>query len=263
MTTIEPIALTCPVCDTTFETHLLTSTNSIGRRTTDLRALAAGFQPQAYLVQSCPSCGFSGFDDQFGKDGARPERAIDDPVIQARVRESITPLIQDREIDPARKWELASWVAEWSGETAQDLGWFNLNAAWCCQDMLAMENAARSGGAPSSLRHTLGNEHLPLEGGAIGDTGSPTTGNLEDRERQYRLRAAAEFERALADEAIAEDEREMYTYLVGELYRRTGDVDAAHTWFQRVIDGAGETGSEWVSLAERQMSDPGEMIERA
>lgn len=262
MTTIMPVTLTCPVCDTAFETQLLTSTNTIGMRTTDLRSLAAGFQPQAFLIHTCPSCGYSSFEDGFSGGEDAEEGVTIDPAIVARVRESITPLIQNREVDAARKWELASWVAEWSGEPAQDLGWFNLNAAWCCQDALAMEDAARSGGTPSPLRHTLGNEHLPLEGGALGDTGSPTTGNLEDRERQYRLRAAAEFERALAGDTIAEDEREMYIYLVGELYRRTGDVDAARAWFQRVIDGASEAGSEWAALAGRQMRDPGEMIEQ-
>jgi len=258
MTMIVPVNITCPVCDTTFNAQVLASTSSIGVRTTDLRSLAAGFQPQAYLVHSCPSCGYSGYADRFTSRGRRPRQATLDAAIVARVRESITPLLQDREIDPPRRWELASWVAEWQGAAAKDLGWYNLNAAWCCGDLRAMDAAAREAGISVPLRHTLGNEHLPLDGDAIAGAGSPTTGSLEDRERQYRLRAAAEFERALATGEIPEDDRERYTYLIGELYRRVGDADAAGKWFGRISDG----GSEWAALAGRQMSDPADLIEQ-
>lgn len=260
MTMIVAMEITCPVCDTTFEAQALLSTNSIGVRTTDLRALAAGFQPQAFLVHTCPSCGYSGYGDRFSTAGRRPRHVTVDPTIVSRVRESITPLVQGRTVDPPRRWELASWVAEWDGATARDLGWYNLNAAWCCADMIAMENAERDAGISAPLRHTLGNEHLTLEGGAMGDTGSPTTGSLEDRERQYRLRASAEFERALAEGNIPDDERDKYSYLIGELYRRSGDEDAARHWFQRVIDAAADA-AQWSALAQQQMSEPAELIE--
>ncbi len=243
MTTVLSVTLTCPVCDTAFETQLLTSTNTIGPRTTDLRALAAGFQPQEFLVHTCPTCGYSAFDDQFTSSETPAEPVEIDPAVAERVRESIAPLVRNRTIDAPRKWELAALVAGWNGEPAQDLGWFHLNAAWCCDDLLAMEEAARAADMPTAAEPD-------------GES------SYADRQRQYRQQAAAEFEHALTEGNIAEDERAMYTYLVGELYRRTGDDDTASQWFHRAIAGAGDVESEWAALAERQLTDPTELIDQ-
>ena len=121
MTTIEPRELNCPVCATTFAAQVLTSTNTLGMRTTDLRTLAAGFQPQEFIVHTCPTCGYSGESDQFLSVGHVVPSVRIDAEMTARIRSSITPLVQRGKIDAARRWELAAWVTEWSG--APDEGW--------------------------------------------------------------------------------------------------------------------------------------------
>ncbi len=257
MTTIEPRELNCPVCATTFAAQVLTSTNTLGMRTTDLRTLAAGFQPQEFIVHTCPTCGYSGESDQFLSVGHVVPSVRIDAEMTARIRSSITPLVQRGKIDAARRWELAAWVTEWSGAPDEDIAWHYLNAAWCCQDMRAMDEAARVGGLPRPSHDTVADTQPPMEDDAMNEAQPLAVGDLADRERQYRRYAAARFERMLSAADIADDDREMYTYLIGELYRRAGDQRAAARWFTRVGDG----DSEWVALARRQRSDPTEMIQ--
>lgn len=56
-----------------------------------------------------------------------------------------------------------------------------------------------------------------------------------EEEKHYRQQAIAHFESALVDGAVEEQQRPFITYLVGELYRRTGDQERATEWFNKVI----------------------------
>ena len=118
------------------------------------------------------------------------------------------------------KYEAASKVAEWQGLEERHIADLLLRAAWCCVD----------------------------------------EGDIE-AERYYRRHAAWMFERALARyDGVARDERAVLTYLVGELWRRIGDLNQSRAWFDKVSDEiTDETSQHWIlSAAEQQRTDPQE-----
>jgi uncharacterized protein (DUF2225 family) len=120
----------------------------------------------------------------------------------------------------SEKYEAAAKVAEWQGAEHRYIGDLWLRAAWCCVD----------------------------------------EGDVE-AERYFRRRAVWAFEAALnAYDSIPLDERAVLVYLVGELWRRIGDLSRANLWFDRVphevVDPAAQ---QWiVDAAKRQQNDPRE-----
>lgn len=71
------------------------------------------------------------------------------------------------------------------------------------------------------------------------------------------------YEKALAEADFPADGRAVYTYLVGELYRRVGDAREAGEWFDRVAGLVTDPKQEWVvKLAEQQKTEPKEFIGR-
>jgi hypothetical protein len=69
------------------------------------------------------------------------------------------------------------------------------------------------------------------------------------------------FEKALSRyDGVAGDERAVLTYLVGELWRRIGDLSQAGVWFDKVSDEIiDEASQHWVlAAAEQQQTDPQE-----
>jgi len=78
------------------------------------------------------------------------------------------------------------------------------------------------------------------------------------REKDYRRVAVSYFKEALNGGGLDEETEPNITYLVGELYRRTGDKALADEWFNKVIDKA-KTHANWqkiAELAQQQRDDP-------
>lgn len=118
------------------------------------------------------------------------------------------------------KYEAAAKVAEWQGLEERHIADLLLRAAWCCVD----------------------------------------EGDVE-AERYFRRHAAWMFERALDRyDGVSGNERAILTYLVGELWRRIGDLKQANKWFERVVDEVTDPGEQqWViAAAEQQRTDPRE-----
>ena len=118
------------------------------------------------------------------------------------------------------KYEAAAKVAEWQGLEDRNIADLLLRAAWCCVDE-----------------------------------------NDIEAERYFRRHAAWAFERALAKyDGVNADERAVLTYLVGELWRRVGDLKQAKDWFDRVPrEITDQSSQQWVvSAADQQKSDPQE-----
>ena len=84
----------------------------------------------------------------------------------------------------------------------------------------------------------------------------------EKEEQYYRLKTISFFERALQRNEIHRDKVALYTYLIGENYRRVGEQDRAAWWFDRVIASAGSSQqTAWlVNLAHQQKTNPKEFI---
>lgn len=143
----------------------------------------------------------------------------------------ISPLLKEHvlnELAPAvtpstagsAKYEAAAKVAEWQGMEERHIADLLLRAAWCCVD----------------------------------------EGDIE-AERYYRRHAAWMFEKALARyDGVAADERAVLTYLIGELWRRVGDLRQSADWFDRVSDEISDSASQhWIlAAADQQRTDPQE-----
>jgi uncharacterized protein (DUF2225 family) len=143
----------------------------------------------------------------------------------------ISPLVREHvwnELSPtvsqsalgSEKYEAAAKVAAWQGADARYIGDLLLRAAWCCVDE--------------------------------GDT---------EAERYFRRQAAWAFEQALSSyDTVPNEERAVLTYLVGELWRRTGDLQLANHWFDLVADEVVDTSTQhWIlDATRRQQTDPRE-----
>jgi uncharacterized protein (DUF2225 family) len=145
--------------------------------------------------------------------------------------EEVSPLLREHvlnELAPvaretvtgSEKYEAAAKVAEWQGLEPRQIADLLLRAAWCCVEE--------------------------------GDT---------EAERYFRRKSAWMFESALEKfDGVAEEERAILTYLVGELWRRIGDTAESRKWFDRVADEVTDiTSQQWVvSAADQQRIDPQE-----
>jgi len=138
------------------------------------------------------------------------------PILKERVWSELAPSIHNGTRSGSEKYEAAAKVAEWQGADPRHLADLLLRAAWCCVDE--------------------------------GDT---------EAERFFRRKAAWKFEEALSGfDGVPRDERAVITYLVGELWRRVGDLVLATTWLDRV---AGEitdaAAQQWIRDAAEQQRD--------
>src|SRR4029434_8462286 len=107
MTTLQQIELHCPICESTFRSQAVVSTNSFGGKRTDFHERAAGTQPLPYLVHTCNRCGYSGAERDFHEDAEVPA------VLRERVGSELAPCITCGTLSGSDKYEAAAKVAEW------------------------------------------------------------------------------------------------------------------------------------------------------
>jgi uncharacterized protein (DUF2225 family) len=138
------------------------------------------------------------------------------PILREHVWNELAPTFCTGCTSGSEKYEAAAKVAEWQSLEPRHVADLLLRAAWCCVD----------------------------------------EGDVE-AERYFRRRAAWMFERSLESwDGVARDERAVLTYLVGELWRRVGDVKQAAAWFDRVAEEVtDEANQQWVLDAARQQRD--------
>jgi hypothetical protein len=222
MTTLQQIELCCPVCTTRFRSQAVVATNAFGGKRTDFHERAAGTQPLAYLVHMCNRCGYAGAEREFTDDTEVST------AVKARVWNELAPEFGClRRGDSNRtvvtgsvKYEVVAKVQTWQCGDPRSIGECYLRAAWCCVDE--------------------------------DDT---------EAERYFRRKAAAMFAEALASfDGVPREERAVLTYLVGELWRRIGDLKMAAMWFDRVqgevtSNGASAATAQWVVDAARQQRE--------
>lgn len=79
-----------------------------------------------------------------------------------------------------------------------------------------------------------------------------------DAEINYRRLAIEYFQRGLQDETIEGQAVPNITYLIGELYRRVGDEESAHEWFNTIINMEDPDGqfARLQEVARQQRDDP-------
>lgn len=83
-----------------------------------------------------------------------------------------------------------------------------------------------------------------------------------EEEQDYRQQAIECFKKALEQQEVPVDAIGTYTYLIGELYRRVGDLGNAAQWFEQVEHVVGkDKDKEWlVHLAWEQQHNPKEFF---
>lgn len=151
------------------------------------------------------------------------EEATTPEAVRERVWEELSPTLAQALPSGSLKYEHAAKVATWQGADPRYLADLYLRAAWCCVDE--------------------------------GDT---------EAERYFRRHAAWRFAEALDDyDGVPTAERAVLTYLVGELWRRIGDVREAEVWFERVAEEVVDRESQaWVlKTAYQQRTDPREWFD--
>lgn len=138
------------------------------------------------------------------------------PMLKEHIWDELAPKLGVGIVNGSDKYEFAAKVAVWQGAEPRRIADLLLRAAWCCVDE--------------------------------GDT---------EAERYFRRHAAWMFERALASyDGVERDERGVLTYLVGELWRRIGDDERAHEWFERVPEEVtNPVTQQWILDAARQQED--------
>jgi uncharacterized protein (DUF2225 family) len=110
----------------TSEATIVGSTNTFGGCTTDLRQIAAGFQPTEYSVHLCPTCGYVAAPSAF-------EKPVDDEM-RAFVARELTPNVADAASSAAERFAFAARIAAHRGDGSYDQGWLYMQGAWCAQD---------------------------------------------------------------------------------------------------------------------------------
>ncbi|HUR91913.1 MAG TPA: DUF2225 domain-containing protein [Gemmatimonadaceae bacterium] len=140
--------------------------------------------------------------------------------LKIHVWKELAPHASSAAMTGSEKYEAAAKVAAWQGAEDRHVADLWLRAAWCCVDEFDVE-----------------------------------------AERYYRRLAAARFQAALAAyDGLPREERAVITYLVGELWRRIGDVKLADDWFDLVASELIDPEAQhWVVLiADQQRYDPQE-----
>lgn len=145
------------------------------------------------------------------------------PMLKEHVWDELAPKVPDGPMTGSDKYEFAAKVAIWQGAGSRAIAELLLRAAWCCVDEDDIE-----------------------------------------AERYFRREAAWMFDRALVTRGgVGREERATLTYLVGELWRRVGDLKRARVWFdsvpREVIDPRDQ---QWIlDAAQQQRDDPQEWFE--
>ncbi len=127
MTTLRQIELSCPICENSFHSQAVVTTNAFGGKRTDFHERAAGTQPLAYLVHMCGECGYSGGEGDFDHE------AEVSPFVKEHVLNELAPR-RPAETTGSGKYEAAAKVAEWQGLDDRNVADLLLRAAWCCVD---------------------------------------------------------------------------------------------------------------------------------
>jgi hypothetical protein len=112
------------------------------------------------------------------------------------------------------------------------------------------------------IREASGADDLELGGTYLIAAQCARLGEQYDEEMEFRRLSIDHYLRALSEGNVPEDALYQTTYLVGELYRRVGDLWKSREWFQKVLDMdlEHERREFFQDLARGQMTQPRNII---
>ncbi len=84
----------------------------------------------------------------------------------------------------------------------------------------------------------------------------------KEKERLYLGKAAEYFERALSAGDTPKENLAIFTYLLGDIYRRLGEADKAKKWYGKVEQAIKENGGDpgILEFARRQLKEPSDFF---
>lgn len=190
---------TCPICNTNFSSFSVRSSATyVETRESDLHTIYKGVSPLHYSIIVCPTCHYAG-SNMFFTAEVPPQigEQIGIALFKLKSNDDDSYYSRERDLDTALKsFQLAIRSAQLRKVSSGELAGLLLGAAW-----MARENNE------SELENAYTTEALNQYLNAFNNNFN-CIGKLND------LQA---------------------TYLIGELYRRTGKYPEAVTWFNKVI----------------------------
>ncbi|HNV70923.1 MAG TPA: DUF2225 domain-containing protein, partial [Candidatus Ozemobacteraceae bacterium] len=136
-TVIRTATETCPICDALVQGSDVWSTNSFGGGDLDFCPHARGTNIIPHLIWSCPSCGYSGYRDDFTASATRSLRK----EISAWLTANLPPASI-----PQNAWEgfeVRALLAQHLNESDLAIGRLYLRAAWCCRVVGVIDGRTR------------------------------------------------------------------------------------------------------------------------
>lgn len=114
----------------------------------------------------------------------------------------------------------------------------------------------------SWIRGAAGGTDLELGENLLIASQCARLGQEAQEEERLRRQSIVHFQEALKKGEVPEDSLYKINYLVGELYRRSGDAWKASEWFEKVLklDFDHPTRSFFTDLARRQLNNPRDMV---
>lgn len=251
MSSLHVRPITCPLCATSWEGWLVLAGRSDGPLSSELRRFPEDEDPLPKMINSCPSCGYAGEVSAFEEMAPQADKPVPasqtgawfaqeewedahDPMIADRPHPTTSTLAEqlathlaeratEANEDPALRYEHHGQVERWLGHGPLREGDAFLRAAWMYDDTKRPEDALRC-----------------------------------------RKRAIACYRRGVDERKwfARREDLVVIAYLVGELHRKLGEADEAKRWFEQAIAWSSglQKMQELVELAERQASDPREVV---
>ncbi|QGT99270.1 hypothetical protein SYNTR_0677 [Candidatus Syntrophocurvum alkaliphilum] len=188
---------TCPVCSGQFSSlSVRSSATYVENKEPDFHTIYKGVSPLHYSIIVCPYCNYAASNNTFSKPLS--------PVIVEQLSKALAILQEEepyfsgeRDLTTAlRSFQLAIRCSQLKKASAGEIAGLLLASAWLAREIKNTE-----------LENTYMNQALKHYREAY-EKGTNTIGNLSDIQA---------------------------TYLIGELYRRTGEYSEAVNWFNRAI----------------------------
>lgn len=126
MSNVVEISLVCPLCREPFKSSVPATGADLGPLHTDFRREVIGFQPRCHLIHTCPFCGYTALEGDFGQHVMRPVARKMIQALRYLVRGDI-PLSSQR-------YEYAARCAEMLNQSPLRIADLYLSAAWSAQE---------------------------------------------------------------------------------------------------------------------------------
>lgn len=189
----------CPICKTNFKSLAIrTSHTYVEKKESDLHIVYRGPSPLHYSIIVCPCCGYAASANSFADELAlRVTEQLALALSQLKSDEDLSYLTGERDSEAALKsFQLAVRSAQLKKVPKGDLAGLLLAAAWIAREIGNQE-----------MERSYMQEALKYYIEAY-NNGSGSIGNMDDIQAGY---------------------------LIGELFRRTGNYNEAINWFGKVI----------------------------